>query len=100
MSEMTGSQHEADYVVPPEVALSRRLMSVRNTPGFLDVLRISQQIVDSATAIVVDYGGCKGEEIMLLKIRAQAAKEHHALLISKINAAIEAGIAAQNALDE
>jgi hydroxyethylthiazole kinase-like sugar kinase family protein len=77
----------------PAIERANRLISLRTHPGFLDILRLSQELVDSATAILVNYGGWDKDQITVLKVRAQAAKEHHELLIAKINDAIQDGIA-------
>jgi hypothetical protein len=77
----------------PAIARANRLISLRTHPGFLDVIRISQEISEEATAVLVDYGGWDKDQIQVLKARAQAAKEHHALLLAKINDAIQGGIA-------
>jgi ElaB/YqjD/DUF883 family membrane-anchored ribosome-binding protein len=76
----------------PTIERANRLISVRAHPGFLDIIRISQQIRDEATAVLVDFGGWDKDQVMVLKVRAQAAKEHHSLLLSKIQDAIQAGL--------
>jgi hypothetical protein len=79
----------------PTIERANRLISVRSNPGFLDVLRISQEIVDSAVSILVHYGGWDPQQITVLKVRAQAATEHHELLLAKINEAIREGVSEQ-----
>jgi hypothetical protein len=74
---------------------SNRLLSLRSNPGFRDAWQISQNMVDIATAIAVDYGGWDSQQITVLKVRAQAAKEHHELFFAKIVEAIRDGIEAQ-----
>jgi hypothetical protein len=76
---------------------ANRLLSLRANQGFRDAWKISQELVDSATAISVDYPGWDPQLIMVLKARAQAAKEHHALFFAKIAEAIREGINAQAA---
>ena len=76
----------------PTIERANRLISVRSNPGFLDILRISQSLVDSAAAILVDYGGWDSQQITVLKARAQAAKEHHNMLLGAINDAIREGV--------
>lgn len=76
----------------PSIERANRLMSLKAHPGFLDVLRISQDLVDTTTAQLVDFGGWDDKQITVLKVRAQAAKEHHALLIFKIQEAIQSGL--------
>ena len=75
----------------PTIERANRLMGVRTHPGFLEIIRISLAIVETAQAQSTDFGGWDPQQIVMLKVRSQAAKEHHALLLSKINEAIEAG---------
>lgn len=77
----------------PAIERANRLISVRSNPGFLDILRISQEIVDSATKILIQYPGWDPQQITVLKVRAQAATEHHEMLLAKINEAIRDGVA-------
>lgn len=76
----------------PNIERANRLISLRAHPGFVEVIRISQQIRDEATTILVEYPGWDPQQIMCLKARAQAAKEHHNLLLSKIQDAIQTGL--------
>lgn len=77
----------------PNIERANRLISVRSNPGFLDILRISQEIVDNQTACIVDYPGWDKDQMTVLKVRAQCSKEHHQLLLAKINEAIQLGVA-------
>lgn len=76
----------------PVIDRANRLISLKTHPGFLDVLRISQELAKTANDILVNYPGWDPQQVMVLKVRAQAAKEHHELLISKIQEAIHDGI--------
>ena len=91
----SASEHVSPFVATttPVIERANRLISVRTNPGFYDILQISKEIVESATAVLLDYGGWDAMQISLLKTRAQAAKEHHELLISRIQDAIMAGVA-------
>lgn len=79
-------------VTTPTIERANRLMSVRTNPGFLDILRISQEIVQSAADTARDYPGWDLQQMLVLKVRSQVAKEHHDLLLAKINEAIREGI--------
>jgi hypothetical protein len=81
----------------PAIERANRLMHLRAHPGFPDLTRISQDLVDDAAAISIDYPGWDVQQIAVLKARAQAAKEHHALLFAKIAEAIREGIQEQAA---
>ena len=76
----------------PTIEKANRLLSLRSHPGFIDVIRIAQELVDSATAVLVDYGGWDPAQISVLKVRAQAAKEFKSLLLGNIQDAIRAGV--------
>lgn len=95
MSNESQAEQPISPFVPtttPAMERANRLISLRANPGFFDLLRLSQELVDSTTAILVDYGGWDAQQITVLKVRAQAAKEHHDLLLAKINEAIQLGI--------
>jgi hypothetical protein len=89
----------APSVQTPTSAIERanRLMSLRANPGFRDAFLISEEIVNTLTATAIDYPGWDMQQLMVLKSRAQAAKEHHDLLFAKIQEAISEGIQAQAA---
>lgn len=87
-------------VTTPAMERAKRLLSVRTHPGFLEIVRISQEIVQTATDQLVEYEGWDKDQIAVLKARAQAAKEHHMLLLARIQSAIEEGEAEARALIE
>lgn len=76
----------------PSIERANRLLSVRENPGFRDLIRLSQEMVDSAQAACTDFGGWDPMQITVLKVRAQAAKEHHAMFFGKIQEAIQGGV--------
>ena len=76
---------------------ANRLLSLRSNPGFADAFQISKEIVESLTESAITYPGWDIQQLMVLKSRAQAAKEHHDLLFGKIIEAIRDGIEAQAA---
>ena len=84
----------------PTIERANRLISVRSNPGFLDILRLSQEMVDDAVQVCINYGGWDPQQIVVLKIRMQAAQEHHTALIAKIQNAIQEGIAEYSALNK
>ena len=81
----------------PIIERANRLLSVKSNAGFIDILRISQQLVDEAVSASVEYPGWDSQQIVVLKCRAQAAKEHHQQLIRRIMAAIQDGLEAAKA---
>jgi hypothetical protein len=77
----------------PAIDRANRLLSVTQNPGFLDIMRISQEIVKEASDILIQFGGWDEKQISILKARAQAATEHHSALFARIQDAIRQGIA-------
>jgi hypothetical protein len=84
----------APFVQTTTLAIDRanRLISLRANPGFLDLMRISQDLIQSAVDTCSDYPGWDPQVMVVLKVRMQAAKEHHQLLFSKIQDAISDGV--------
>jgi hypothetical protein len=76
---------------------ANRLMALRVHPGFSDLVRLSFEIVNSLSANAIDYPGWDKDQLMLLKVRAQTAKEHHDLLFANISEAIREGVQEQAA---
>ena len=99
MSEV-GSAVPFIAITTPTIERANRLMHVQTLPGFLDIIRISQELVKDADDACAEYGGWDPQQIVVLKVRMQAAREHHALLLKKIKDAIEAGILEQKAAME
>ena len=79
-------------VTTPSIDRANRLMALRQHPGFADLLRLSQELVESAVAACSEYPGWDAQQIVVLKVRMQAAKEHHALLLARITEAITQGV--------
>jgi hypothetical protein len=82
----------------PNIERANRLISLKAHPGFFDLLALSQELVQSSADQCADYGGWDAQQIVVLKVRMQAAKEHHQLLISKILEAIRTGVDEQMAM--
>jgi hypothetical protein len=79
----------------PAIERANRLMGLRAHPGFVDLIRISQELVQEQADNCAGYPGWDAQQIVVLKVRMQCAKEHHAMLLGKINEAIMDGIAEQ-----
>lgn len=77
----------------PLIEQANRLMSLRAHPGFLDVLRIIDDMVDAATKSTSQYPGWDAQVIVVLKVRQQIAMEFKPALLSKINELIDGGVA-------
>jgi hypothetical protein len=70
------------------VALGNRLHALKQSPGYGDLYRISDTLVKKAIAALVEYPGWDQAQIAILKARAQAATEHHAMLFTLVNEAL------------
>jgi len=83
------------YLPPTPLATERsnRLTAVRALPGYVEIMRISAQLADEAAASLVDWPGWDMQQLVTLKARAQAAKEHHNMLFDRIERAIRDGVA-------
>lgn len=79
-------------VTTPTIERANHLMSLREHPGFVDLIRISQEIVKEAEDICGNYGGWDEKQITALQIQMRVARTHHQRLLSKMAEAIEQGI--------
>lgn len=89
---MSSTSVPFEQVSTPNIERANRLLSLKSHPGFLDVLRLSQELVKEAADLCADYPGWDPQQITVLKVRMQVAKEHHRALIGKIMEAIQIGI--------
>lgn len=76
----------------PVIERANRLLSLRDHPGFIDIVRLANEIVVTATDVLITYGGWDTQQISVLKARAQAATEFRDLLFVKIREAIQSGL--------
>lgn len=77
----------------PAMDRANRLMAVIAHPGFREVMSISEELVRQTREAADDFGGWDPQQIVMMKVRSQAAKEHHQLLLARIKDAIAQGIA-------
>jgi hypothetical protein len=77
----------------PAIERANRLIAVRSHPGFLDILRISQDLISEADEACRSYPGWDLQQILVLKVRMQCAQEHHKMLLAKIQDAVDDGVA-------
>lgn len=78
---------------------ANHLMSVRAHPGFIEIMRLIHGLVQNAADQCADYPGWDPQQIVVLKVRMQAAKELRDLLLSEINTAIETGLTEARVLE-
>lgn len=89
---MSSSTSPFVQTTSPTIDRANRLISLKAHPGFIDLLRISQELVQEAADICADYPGWDTQQIVVLKVRMQCAKEHHQMLLAKVLDAIKAGV--------
>ena len=77
----------------PAIERANRLMAVRSHPGFRDLIRISQDMVQEAVDANSDYPGWDTQQMIVLQARQKAAKEHHEAFFTRVAKAIEDGVA-------
>lgn len=82
----------------PTIERANRLMGLRVHPGFLDLVSLSQEIIQEAVDTCSSYPGWDPQVMVVLKVRMQVAKEHHERLLGKINETIQNGITEGRAL--
>jgi|SRR5208282_3287542 len=72
---------------------ANHLLALKGHPGFRELVLLSQELVQTAVDTCIDYGGWDKDQIVVLKVRMQAAKEHHQTLFAKIQEAVQIGLA-------
>jgi hypothetical protein len=77
----------------PAIESANRLMGVRAHPGFVELIRLMNGIVQEARENTEDYAGWDPQMMTVLKVRQQVAKEFPQRVIEKMNAIIDAGVA-------
>lgn len=87
-------------ITTPTIERGNRLLAIRQHPGFNDLIRIGQDLVQEAMEQSRDFGGWDPQQIAILKVRHQAAFEYHTRLLARMQSYIEQAItevrAAQN----
>jgi len=76
----------------PVIERANRLAAIIAHPGWPDIVKISTDMEKAASDAVADYPGWDTQQMVVLKCRLQAAREHHQALMNEIRAAIQAGI--------
>lgn len=77
-------------------ALANRLVLLKSSPGFNDLVGIVKELELEATASLVDFAGWDKDQIASLKSRAQAAKELCHEIFIRIDERILAGASSSN----
>lgn len=89
---MSEPQEQAVQETTPNIERANRLASLKANAGYLDLIRLSQQMVNNAIEMCMNYPGWDAQQIVILKVRMQAAKEHHLALFNSVDNAIREGV--------
>lgn len=76
----------------PTIERANRLMGLRSHPGYLDLVRLINELVQESIDATSEYPGWDPNVIVILKVKQQAASEFPKALTIKINNAIDAGL--------
>lgn len=84
-----------------EQARGNRLMHLATSPGFNDLRQIANGLVQEAADMSADFPGYDKDQIVMLKIRHQTAKEFSQQLFARLNFIIDSSATpAHNAAGE
>jgi phosphate uptake regulator len=74
------------------IDIANRLYSLKTHPGYYDLVRMSEGVVQMAEDAFINFEGWDKDELQARSLAFQAAKRFHKLLFSKIEEAIASGI--------
>jgi predicted metallo-beta-lactamase superfamily hydrolase len=102
MSEEQSRNLNPPFVARATPAMDRaqRLLSLRTHPGFLDLIRMSQDMAERAAVAERSYPGWDKDVIVALHCHTKAAYEHHEAWLAAIQTAIEQGESEARELQE
>jgi len=81
----------------PAIERANHLLGLRAHPGFVDFMDLAQDLVKKTIRDTSDYPGWDPQQIIVLKVRQQVAKELCDALIGKMLEAIQIGLDEQAA---
>lgn len=70
-------------------ARGNRLLHLTTSPGFNDLRQIISELVQEAADASADFPGWDSEQIVMLKVRHQTAKEFAQQIFNRLNSAID-----------
>ena len=85
---MSESINDKGPSVVSVVALGNRMLALKTSPGFHDLIMLAEMLESEAQTTLIDYPGFDRDELFVLKVRAQVAKEFVAELKARIDGAI------------
>ena len=93
MSEGAGNTPENPFVntMTPAMDRAQRLLSLRQHPGFRDLIRLSQDMADKVDMDLRRYPGWDLQQLAVLHARVKAAQEHHEAWMGAVQEAINQG---------
>lgn len=78
---------------------ANHLLSLRAHPGFQEILALLAEMVKEAVDTCTNYPGWDAQQIVVLKVRQQAATELRDMLVAKINEAVQVGLSEASMLE-
>lgn len=87
------------------IDMANRLFALRGQPGFIDLIRLSEETVKVAEDAFVNFDGWDKDELAARSIAFKAARRFHQMLWSRVESVIQGGIeearqARQEAVDD
>jgi hypothetical protein len=70
----------------------QRLLELRHSPGFFDVMTISQKLADETRNDLLRFDGWDKDRLLGLQKRADGALEHHARLVQVIEETVQLAV--------
>jgi hypothetical protein len=70
----------------------QRLLELRHSPGFFDVMTISQKLAEETRNDLLRFSGWDKDQLLGLQKRADGALEHHARLVQVIEETVQLSV--------
>lgn len=96
-SPVTAATRPFEPTTTPAIERSNRLMSVRQNPGYVELVRIANEMAQEAVEANTTYPGYDTQVMWVLKIRQQVAAEYVQMFFSRVQSEIQAGVDDMNA---
>lgn len=91
MPDLTKLDPTKEPTAAAVLALANRMIALKASPGFHDLRLICEMLEQEATEAIIEYPGHDRDQLFVLKVRAQAAKELVVELFGRIEGAIANG---------
>ena len=91
-SQVTAATAPFVQTTTPAIERSNRLMSVRQNPGYIELVRIANEMAQEAVVANTTYPGYDTQVMWVLKIRQQVAAEYAQMFFTRVQNEIQAGL--------